>query len=70
MPAEAQVAKGRPSGAVTQFSVFTPNRLGRLHDLVGLLGSQNVHVLAIAILDTTDSAIIRLVVNSFVNIRR
>jgi hypothetical protein len=47
--------------AVVQFSVFTPNRLGRLHDLVRLLGLQNVHVLALMVLDTTDSAIIRLV---------
>ena len=48
---------------VIQFSVFTPNRLGRLHDLIRLLGAQNVHVLALMVLDTTDSAIIRLVVD-------
>jgi hypothetical protein len=51
------------SEAVVQFSVFTPNRLGRLHALVGLLGSQNVHVLAVTVLDTTESAVIRLVVD-------
>jgi hypothetical protein len=44
-----------------QFSVFTPNRLGRLHDLIGLLGTQGVHVLALMVLDTTDSSIIRFV---------
>ncbi len=61
MPAETtQSPRFEP---VKQFSVFTPNRLGRLHDLVGLLSSKNVHVLAITILDTTDSAIIRLVVD-------
>ena len=48
---------------MVQFSVFTPNRLGRLHDLVRLLASHNVHVLALTILDTTDSAIIRIVVD-------
>jgi hypothetical protein len=48
---------------VIQFSVFTPNRLGRLHDLIGLFAVQNVHVLALMVLDTTDSAIIRLVVD-------
>lgn len=53
----------RRAEAVKQFSVFTPNRLGRLHDLVGLLSSQRVHVLALTILDTSDSAIIRLVVD-------
>ncbi len=46
-----------------QFSIFTPNRLGRLHDLVSLLGAHNVHVLALMVLDTTDSSIIRVVVD-------
>jgi hypothetical protein len=48
---------------VVQFSVFTQNRLGRLHTLVNLLGSQAVHVLALTVLDATDSAIIRMVVD-------
>ena len=51
----------RESDLVRQFSVFTANRLGRLHDLIALLSSHNVHVLALTILDTTDSAIIRIV---------
>jgi len=46
-----------------QFSVFTPNRLGRLHDVIRLFTARNVHVLALMVLDTTDSAIIRLVVD-------
>jgi hypothetical protein len=50
--------------AATQFSVFTPNRVGRLHDLIALLDSHGVHVLALMVLDTTDSAIIRLVVDN------
>src|SRR5258706_6519354 len=53
----------RASDPVIQFSVFTPNRLGRLHDLIRLLGAKGVHVLALMVLDTTDSAIIRLVVD-------
>ena len=48
---------------VIQFSIFTPTRLGRLHDLIRLLSVNNVHVLALMVLDTTDSAIIRLVVD-------
>jgi hypothetical protein len=51
----------RQPDAVKQFSVFTANRLGRLHDLVALLDSHHVHVLALTVLDTTDSAIIRLI---------
>jgi hypothetical protein len=48
---------------VRQFAIFTPNRLGRLHELISLLGAQGVHVLALMVLDTTDSAIIRMVVD-------
>src|SRR6478752_8525469 len=58
-----ETTKMRRVDPVIQFSVFTPNRLGRLHDLIRLLGAQNVHVLALMVLDTTDSAIIRLVVD-------
>ena len=61
MPTE--ITKARHPEAVIQFSVFTPNRLGRLHDLVRLLGAHGVHVLALMVLDTTDSAIIRVVLD-------
>jgi hypothetical protein len=54
---------GRRRDWVIQFSIFTPNRLGRLHDLIRLLTVNNVHVIALMVLDTTDSAIIRVVVD-------
>src|SRR5437879_13809286 len=57
----ADVALSRQPDPVKQLSVFTANRLGRLHDVTALLGSHEVHVLALTVLDTTDSAIIRLV---------
>jgi hypothetical protein len=59
----AKTMQGRGSNPVKQFSVFTANRLGRLHDLISFFGSRQVHVLALTVLDTTDSAIIRLVVD-------
>lgn len=46
-----------------QFSVFAENRLGRLYDLTALLKDNNVHVMAITVLDTTDSAIVRVIVD-------
>jgi hypothetical protein len=58
-----ETSQGRRPEPARQFSVFTPNRLGRLNQLVGLLSAQDVHVLALTVLDTTDSAIIRLVVD-------
>jgi hypothetical protein len=53
----------RSNEPVKQFSVFTPNQLGRLHDLTRLLRTNSVHVLALTVLDTTDSAILRLIVD-------
>jgi len=61
MPTET--TKSRRPDPVIQFSVFTPNRLGRLHDLIRLMNARGVHVLALMVLDTTDSAIIRVVVD-------
>lgn len=48
---------------VRQFSVFTPNRVGRLNDLIAHLQQNQVHVMAITVLDTIDTAIVRLVVD-------
>lgn len=53
----------RRADAVTQFSVFTANRLGRLHDLIALLSTHSVDVLALTVLDTSDSSILRIVVD-------
>jgi hypothetical protein len=59
----SRTTAGRRAESIVQFSVFTANRLGRLNDVVGVLGSHNVHVLALTVLDATDSAIIRFVVD-------
>jgi hypothetical protein len=48
---------------VVQFSVFTPNRLGRLHEVTRLLLDRDVHILALTVLDTTDSTILRIIVD-------
>ncbi len=48
---------------VKQFSVFAENRVGRLHDLIALLKTHDVHVMALTVLDTTDSAIVRMVLD-------
>lgn len=59
----AKITPTRRPDAVRQFSVFTPNRLGRLRDLTRLFDSHNVHILALMVLDTTDSAILRFIVD-------
>jgi len=48
---------------IRQFSVFTANRVGRLYDLSALFKDNNVHIMACTVLDTTDSAIVRLIVD-------
>lgn len=52
-----------PNDPVKQFSVFAENRLGRLYDLTSLLKGNDVHIMGITVLDTTDSAIVRLIVD-------
>ncbi|HVS54296.1 MAG TPA: acetolactate synthase [Opitutaceae bacterium] len=52
-----------PVDPVKQFSVFAENRLGRLYDLTALLKQHNVHIMGITVLDTTDSAIVRFIVD-------
>lgn len=57
------VTTSTTSDPVKQFSVFAENRVGRLHDLIALLRSSQVHVVALTVLDTTDSAIVRLILD-------
>ncbi len=59
----APTSKSLSSDPVKQFSVYTENRVGRLFDLVTLFATHNVHIMAITTLDTTDSAIVRLIVD-------
>ncbi|HEX2854663.1 MAG TPA: acetolactate synthase [Opitutaceae bacterium] len=60
MAAQISITGGDP---VKQFSVFVQNRVGRLFDLTALLKAADVHVMAITVLDTTDSSIVRLIVD-------
>lgn len=52
-----------PNDPVKQFSVFAENRVGRLYDITSLMKANDVHIMAITVLDTTDSSIIRVVVD-------
>lgn len=57
----AEVTTG--ADPVKQFSVFIENRVGRLFDLVALLTAHQVHIMAMTTIDTTDTAIDRLIVD-------
>ncbi len=60
---ELKTAKGPQDEEVKQFSVFMENKVGRLLDIVRMFFQANVHVVALSILDTSDAAIVRLVVD-------
>ena len=57
------LAREREREPVIQFSVFIPNRIGRLHEVTCRLAEREVHILALTVLDTTDSTILRMVVD-------
>jgi len=48
---------------VKQFSVFLPNKVGAMLEIVKLLNTQNTHVVALSVSESTDSAIARIVVS-------
>jgi hypothetical protein len=48
---------------VKQFSVFLPNKVGAMLDIVKLLNTHHTHVVALSISESTDSAIARIVVS-------
>ncbi|MFL6539230.1 MAG: acetolactate synthase [Chthoniobacterales bacterium] len=48
---------------VRQFSVFLPNKVGAMLEVVKLLNSHHVEVMALSIVEATDSAIARMVVS-------
>ena len=58
-----QTTTTTPGDPVKQFSVFAANQVGRLHELTALFKQNGVHVMAITVLDSADSAIVRLVVD-------
>lgn len=62
MPAEIMRRPGafRP---VIQFSIHADNKVGRLNEIIGLLSVHEVHIMALSVLDTTDSSVIRIIVD-------
>ncbi len=48
---------------VKQISIFLPNKVGAMLDIVKLLNAHSTHVVALSITESTDSAIARIVVS-------
>jgi hypothetical protein len=59
----AEISEKPRRAPILQFSVFADNKVGRLNELVQRLGSDDVHLLALSQLDTTESTIMRIIVD-------
>ncbi len=52
-------------GHIIQISVFLENKSGRLAEVLGSLGQENIKINALTIADTSEYGILRLVVNDY-----
>ena len=59
----SEIAEAQEPDPVKQFSVFAANKVGRLKEFVNLLASHDIHVMALTTMETTDSAILRVIVD-------
>ncbi len=55
-----ETTRGEP---IIQFFVFADKKVGRLNELIRLLLSHDVHIIAMSTQDATDSTLIRIVVD-------
>ncbi|MEO6848233.1 MAG: acetolactate synthase [Chthoniobacterales bacterium] len=58
-----RTAESLGGAQVRQFSVFLPNKVGALLEIVKLLNEHAIIVLALSILDSSETAIVRIVVS-------
>jgi hypothetical protein len=50
---------------IRQISVFLENKSGRLAEVLGILGSENIKIHALTIADTSEYGILRLIVSDY-----
>src|SRR3954462_13618197 len=55
---------------VKQFSVFLPNKVGAMLDIVKLLSAHHTHVVALSVSESTDSAIARIIASDLLGVKR
>ena len=64
-PVDAVTACGRDWPCLQQFIVFLENKVGALHELLRNVERDDLKIMALSILDSSDSAIARLITNSY-----
>lgn len=57
--------KKGPFTPVRQFSIYAENKVGRLNEIISVLSANQVHIMALSSVDSTDSTIIRIIVDYF-----
>ena len=55
---------------VKQFSVFLPNKVGAMLEIVKLLNNENTHVVALSVSESTESAIARIIASDPARVER
>src|SRR6202158_3801606 len=64
MPVDLPETTSKMGGPlVRQFSVFLPNKVGAMLEIVKLLNAHETHVVALSVSESSDSAIARIVVS-------
>ena len=63
-PTPLETVRGYQSASLTQFSVFLPNRVGKLHELMHAFDENHCRVCAMAVHEASDHAVIRIVANN------
>ena len=59
----SEVSNSPTRKPVRQLSIFTDNRVGRLHSLIQSLAAHDIHIMALSQLDTTECTIVRIIVD-------
>lgn len=58
---QPQIQRAHEEPYAWQFSVFLPNRVGQLHELLRAMAENSLELLGISVFDSTDWAVARLV---------
>lgn len=62
-PVESETIRGEGWPCLRQFCVFTENRVGSLHEMFRILERNDLRIIAMSVVDSTDFSTVRLMVD-------
>ncbi|MCA9063178.1 MAG: acetolactate synthase [Planctomycetaceae bacterium] len=65
VPVEPITSRGRDWPCLRQFVVFLENRVGSLHEVLKRIERDDLKIVALSIVDSTDCAVARIIVNNY-----